>query len=60
MYTPPLAPPNGTSTTAHLYVISAESALTSSSQTSKENRIPPLVGVLCSECCERQASIISY
>lgn len=37
---PAFAPPNGTSTHAHLNVIKAARALTSSRETSKENRIP--------------------
>lgn len=37
---PALAPPNGTSTHAHLNVIKAERALTSSLDTSVENLIP--------------------
>lgn len=37
---PALAPPNGTSTQAHLKVIRAERALTSSRETSNEYRIP--------------------
>ena len=42
--TPPLAPPNGTPTTAHFHVIQAASALTSSRWTSGANRIPPFDG----------------
>lgn len=38
--TPALAPPKGTSTQAHLNVISADKALTSSLETSSEKRIP--------------------
>lgn len=37
---PAFAPPNGTSTHAHLKVIKAAKAFTSSRETSKENRIP--------------------
>lgn len=40
MRTPALPPPNGTSTTAHLYVIKAASALTSPSLTSGLNLTP--------------------
>jgi hypothetical protein len=37
---PAFPPPNGTSTQAHLKVISADKAFTSSRVTSSENRIP--------------------
>ncbi len=49
--TPPLAPPNGTSITAHFQVIQVASAFTSDADTEGWNRIPPLPGprtVLCS------------
>lgn len=39
---PALAPPKGTSTQAHLKVIRADRALTSSRHTSKEKRIPAI------------------
>lgn len=39
-FKPALAPPNGTSTQAHLNVIKADRALTSSRDTSREYRIP--------------------
>ena len=38
----PFAPPNGTSTTAHLYVINAAKADTSSRSTALENRMPTI------------------
>src|SRR4029078_11289305 len=44
--TPPFAPPNGTSTTAHFHVIHAASARTSSAVTEVSKRIPPLPGPL--------------
>ncbi len=55
--TPPFAPPNGTFTIAHLYVIIAASAITSSSSTCGANRIPPFVGNRCTLCCARHPSI---
>ena len=45
MRTPPLAPPKGTFTTAHLKVMSAARAITSSCAASGLKRMPPLVGV---------------
>lgn len=39
-FKPALAPPNGTSTHAHLNVIKADKAFTSSRDTSSEYRIP--------------------
>lgn len=39
-FKPALAPPNGTSTQAHLNVIKADKAFTSSRDTSSEYRIP--------------------
>ena len=50
MQTPAFPPPNGTSTQAHLYVMRADSALTSSELTSVEYLMPPLHGVLWCEC----------
>ena len=57
--TPPLAPPNGTSTKAHLKVISAASAATSSPFTVMLNRMPPFVGSRWWLCSARHASITS-
>ena len=57
---PPLAPPNGTSTIAHLNVMSAARASTSSSFTSGEKRMPPLTGSLWWLCSALQASMTSY
>ena len=51
--TPPLAPPNGTPTTAHFQVIQAASALTSSTCTSGANRMPPFDGPSTSEWITR-------
>ena len=45
MATPALAPPNGTSTTAHLYVIRAANAFTSYSSTTGLNLIPVKFGI---------------
>src|SRR6202051_1009465 len=50
---PPLAPPNGMSTTAHFHVIQAERARTSSMLTSGANRMPPLPGPRTVECSTR-------
>jgi hypothetical protein len=44
MHTPPFAPPKGTFTIAHLKVMSAARAMTSSRDTSTLKRMPPLVG----------------
>ena len=52
--TPPFAPPNGMSTTAHLIVMSAASAITSRTSTAGWNRIPPLPGPRAVLCCTRQ------
>ena len=43
-WTPPFAPPNGTSTTAHLSVMSAARAMISCADTDWWKRIPPLPG----------------
>ncbi len=51
--TPPFAPPNGISTTAHFQVIHAASARTSSRLTSGAKRIPPLPGPRTVECSTR-------
>ena len=51
--TPPLAPPNGTSTRAHFQVIHVASAATSDSPASGWNRIPPLPGPRTCECSTR-------
>src|SRR5438477_1754909 len=51
--TPPFAPPNGISTTAHFQVIHAASALTSSRLTYGAKRIPPLPGPRTVECSTR-------
>lgn len=40
IFMPAFAPPNGTSTQAHLKVIKAAKAFTSSRETSNEKRIP--------------------
>ena len=53
MQTPPFAPPKGTSTSAHLNVISAARPMTSFCVTIVLNRIPPLVGRRCWLCCAR-------
>lgn len=51
---PAFPPPNGTSTQAHLKVISADKAFTSSRVTSSENRIPATFDIRlllhCTEC----------
>lgn len=49
-FTPPLAPPNGMSATAHFRVIHVLKAFTFSSFTVGENLIPPLAGLLRFEC----------
>ena len=50
---PPFDPPKGASTRAHLYVIRAANASTSSWFTEVANLIPPFTGSLCSECTDR-------
>ena len=51
---PPLDPPKGTSTNAHLYVISAARASTSPWLTARSYLIPPFTGSKWSECTERK------
>ncbi len=51
--TPPLAPPNGRSTTAHFQVIQKASAVTSSSVTPGWKRMPPFDGPRAKLYCTR-------
>ena len=51
--TPPLAPPNGTSTSAHFQVIHIASARTSSRSVCGWNRRPPLAGPRATLCWTR-------
>lgn len=53
-HSPPFDPPNGTSTTAHLYDMRAARASTSSWSTTGAYRMPPLVGSRCSLWTARQ------
>ena len=56
---PPLAPPKGTSTMAHLNVISVANAVTSSKFTALEKRMPPFVGIRWREWWTRYPVMIS-
>ena len=51
--TPPFAPPNGTSTSAHFQVIHMASARTSSRSAEGWKRRPPLAGPRDVLCCTR-------
>jgi hypothetical protein len=52
--TPPLAPPKGTSSTAHFQLIHVARAVTSSSSTLGWKRMPPLPGPRVSLCSTRK------
>jgi hypothetical protein len=58
-WTPPMAPPKGTSIRAHWKVTSAAKALTSATVTDGANRMPPAVGVLCWLCWARHPCMTS-
>ena len=51
--TPPFAPPNGTSTSAHFQVIHMASARTSSTSVAGWKRRPPFAGPRATLCCTR-------